>query len=424
MPLYNPKSIRDIEIELRNRRSVQSKELRSAIDRDPKIKQYFKLRKDYKNELKSLYKTASKGVPKEERATSRKTISLPGGDIQLQSLDKFMKGKANFRQIKNIMNKLLPELQESYQYGHANLSVLRGLISLALNEDKKEPFLSKEERKRILALYKIAEEIDAIIEIPEGFNKSTLIQQLKNTVEAGPDIKVDWEKDVDILKGINGRIRIEAEFTDLNLSKGNLSAWVGEMFAQIIRQESKTYLKYLEKVNIDNLSGSPTLVEDVESAILSVFSKVKGKKNFSGNRPKRTRSTTRSKPKKVSKKVKVEKLPSIKYRQPSKGVSSTPLQLIGLINKQLPQVVAKNMESPALNFQTGRFASGVRITDIVTTPQGFPSIGYTYDKYPYQTFEPGFEQGDPDRDPRKLINRSIREIAAQYAIGRFYTRRV
>jgi hypothetical protein len=107
-----------------------------------------------------------------------------------------------------------------------------------------------------------------------------------------------------------------------------------------------------------------------------------------------------------------------------KGVASSPLYLIGVLNKQLPQVVAKNMKSPALEYQTGRFASGVKITDIVMTPQGFPSIGYTYDKYPYQTFEPGYRQGDPDRDPRKLIDRSIREIAAQYALGRFYTRRV
>lgn len=107
-----------------------------------------------------------------------------------------------------------------------------------------------------------------------------------------------------------------------------------------------------------------------------------------------------------------------------KGVASSPLYLIGVLNKELPQVVAKNMKSPSLEYQTGRFASGVKVTDIVMTPQGFPSIGYTYDKYPYQTFEPGYRQGDPDRDPRKLIDRSIREIAAQYAIGRFYTRRV
>ena len=30
----------------------------------------------------------------------------------------------------------------------------------------------------------------------------------------------------------------------------------------------------------------------------------------------------------------------------------------------------------------------------------------------------------PERDPRKLIDRSIREIATKLAIGRFFTRRV
>ena len=98
--------------------------------------------------------------------------------------------------------------------------------------------------------------------------------------------------------------------------------------------------------------------------------------------------------------------------------------LLGVLNQKLPETVAKNMGDPALNYQTGRFAGSVRATDIVKTPQGFPSIGYTYMKGPYQTFEPGYRQGSKERDPRKLIDRSIREIAAQFAIGRFYTRRV
>jgi len=107
-----------------------------------------------------------------------------------------------------------------------------------------------------------------------------------------------------------------------------------------------------------------------------------------------------------------------------RGPASMPLYLIGLINRDLNRTVANNMESPALNYRTGRFASSVRVTDVVTTPKGFPSIGYSYMKNPYQTFEPGFAQGSVERDPRKLIDLSIREIAAQYAIGRFYTRRV
>ena len=82
------------------------------------------------------------------------------------------------------------------------------------------------------------------------------------------------------------------------------------------------------------------------------------------------------------------------------------------------------MKEPRLVNRTGTFANSVRVTDIISTGKGFPSIGYTYQKSPYQTFEIGNRQGSQDKDPRRIIDVSIREIAAQYAIGRFYTRRV
>lgn len=119
--------------------------------------------------------------------------------------------------------------------------------------------------------------------------------------------------------------------------------------------------------------------------------------------------------------------PRVRVQAGTAGIPSgisIQMYLLALLNRDLPRTVAKNMGSPALNYRTGRFASSVRVTDVVTTPKGFPSIGYTYMKYPYQTFEPGFAQGSVERDPRTLINKSIREIAAQYAIGRFFTRRV
>ena len=119
--------------------------------------------------------------------------------------------------------------------------------------------------------------------------------------------------------------------------------------------------------------------------------------------------------------------PRVRVQAGTAGIPSgisIQMYLLALLNRDLPRTVAKNMGSPALNYRTGRFASSVRVTDVVTTSKGFPSIGYTYMKYPYQTFEPGFAQGSVERDPRTLINKSIREIAAQYAVGRFFTRRV
>ena len=109
-----------------------------------------------------------------------------------------------------------------------------------------------------------------------------------------------------------------------------------------------------------------------------------------------------------------------------KGLASTPLQLIGIMNQRLPQEVRENMQTPALVNRTGRFADSVKITDINSTAKGFASVGYTYDRDNYGQYEStsGSRWADPDRDPRMLIDRSIREIAATAALGRFFTRRV
>lgn len=103
------------------------------------------------------------------------------------------------------------------------------------------------------------------------------------------------------------------------------------------------------------------------------------------------------------------------------------LSLQAILNSKLPREVRKNMRSPALTNRSGKFASSVRVETITRTRKGFPSIGYTYDKNPYQVFELGAGKkpwANKDRDPRKLIERSIRTIAADLLKARFYTRRL
>lgn len=116
-----------------------------------------------------------------------------------------------------------------------------------------------------------------------------------------------------------------------------------------------------------------------------------------------------------------------KRRPTQKSPLQDMLKLAVQINSKLPQTVRKNMGTPALNNVTGRFANSTQVTDVQITPKGFPSVGYTYQKGPYQVFEEGL--GSPPwangyRDPRELIDKSIREIAAEMALGRIYTRRV
>ena len=107
--------------------------------------------------------------------------------------------------------------------------------------------------------------------------------------------------------------------------------------------------------------------------------------------------------KKIKRKVKTVKgpkyrLPPISTRKEARqaamggGPATSPLAMIGLINKELPAVVEANMGRPRLESITGRLAGSARVTDIITTAQGFPSIGYTYQIDPYQTFETGGKQ--------------------------------
>tara|TARA_A100001011_G_scaffold328273_1_gene352867 strand:- start:257 stop:1711 length:1455 start_codon:yes stop_codon:yes gene_type:complete len=106
---------------------------------------------------------------------------------------------------------------------------------------------------------------------------------------------------------------------------------------------------------------------------------------------------------------------------PKMGVKN----ILGVLNNQLPERVASNMGEPRLVNRTGRFAQSVRATDVSQTAQGFPSIGYTYEKGRYGVFEStsGTSRASIERDPRPLIDQSIREIVIGFGLGRIYTRR-
>jgi len=220
--------------------------------------------------------------------------------------------------------------------------------------------------------------------------------------------------------------------------------------AKLNRGKDSTKQKALKKKYVDKLKealvrlnkeehwakrpGSDSRLEIERKKVIKSFqdsvkkSKRVSKPKTSNTNPDYSNSTAKKKVSKPAKKGKqktagIGKL-NVKKARPSRSSVNSDITLAALINQKLPVTVAKNMGLPALRYRTGRFAGSVRVTDVTRTSKGFPSIGYTYQRNPYQTFEPGYAQGTQDRDPRKLIDRSIREIAAQLLVGRFYTRRV
>ena len=101
------------------------------------------------------------------------------------------------------------------------------------------------------------------------------------------------------------------------------------------------------------------------------------------------------------------------------GQPGSPLQILSLFNANLEEAIRENMVGGALHNRTGRFAGSVKVINLIPTAGTSGTAQYTYMKDPYQVFE-----GEGARDPRLLIDKTIREQAAEMALGKFTTQRV
>lgn len=398
----------------------KAKYFRRAIDNNVKVRQKLALQKEYIDAFEE-FAAAAVAADQEGGPTSRfefegQTFTSRAA-LRTVAAVKNRSGKyrrANFKQQSYMFKKLFPDLVEGQELGHKNLSVLRVSIGSTLKAmDGADP-----RRDKLKALYALVLQIDELTEQGEE-RLEPLIQNLEQSIKKGYSVRANYIKDVNIAKGLKGSIELEFEARDINQYKGRLAGKVGSVFREVILSQGNEFEKLFGNIDIANIQGSPSLQQDITKQLVDTIDpKKKAKKSRSKTSTKKTGGGTS---------VTLGKTKKSKVRKPTakrgKRSEASLFRYIGILNQQLPNVVAKNMGDPALNYRTGRFASSVRATDISRTPQGFPSIGYTYQLNPYQTFEPGYAQGDPNRDPRPLIDRSIREIMTQFAIGRFYTRR-
>jgi len=218
------------------------------------------------------------------------------------------------------------------------------------------------------------------------------------------------------------------ELASENQAKGTM---VEQAFQRRINAEAE---------NLILASGSMSMVEAITASILKTFltplrkgsyklkSKIKPKYDKQKKNLRSTDTATRKTRIKIKKfnpilLVSPQKIEGLMNRGEEKGAdkdrNSGLLQLQGILNTKLPDTVRENMRAPTLVNRTGRFAGSVSVPSVTRTRQNFISIGYTYMRKPYQIFE---DRGQ--RDPRSLIDKSIREIMAGQAKGRLYTRRL
>lgn len=265
-----------------------------------------------------------------------------------------------------------------------------------------------------------------------AFESEEYIEDPQALAKIVKDVLVDYQTIVDSKGNVSTEYIPVITFQDYFGNRRN-DAKIEKFVLSTVRS---FFDKKIASGELVNQSGSKSIKDNIETTIIN---NLVGKKKKKGTKVTRKLDSKIDKSKKKAKtnktnvgkaRTKTAKATAAGFaaqkgtRKKTKDSSVTLRQLMGILNQRLPGTVAKNMGSPALNYRTGRFASSVFVTDVTRTPQGFVSVGYNYMKSPYQTFEPGFAQGSPQRDPRKLIDKSIREIAIQLIESRLYTRRV
>lgn len=330
---------------------------------------------------------------------------------------------------KKTMNEFFKSLQ-NYLRNHKDLDVIRNksnnkekasiLHFFDAGHDKNAGVF---ERFLDTKTAKIMNSINSNVESDSEAERRKIVNELNQTLGINLSIKKVDKLDTIIIK---------IESSSVNRSRGQKQG----LRSRKLRRKIKQFLA--NKANLKDLAGSDSIkdrkIKETTNAVLDPFRekkniKVSGarkviKKSSSNTVTKKVKPTIKSKKTsvKVTAKVRRQKKREIAKQSPA----SSMLQMIGLMNKKLPETVRKNMGEPGLVNRTGRFAESVQVTEVTQTPKGFPSVGYTYMKDPYQVFEEGSRGSWSNgyRDPRELIDRSIREIAAELAIGRLYTRRV
>lgn len=174
--------------------------------------------------------------------------------------------------------------------------------------------------------------------------------------------------------------------------------------------------------------GSRSAVEIVISELLTVTKKHKGRA--------KGKITPKSNPSKANVKLKGKPTKTTTTRESIGKVDkvgddpATPttnwLSVVEIINAKLRDRIISNMQVPALQNRTGTLASSAKVVGVEITKEGYPSFVFNYSRNPYDVFDRTLGRAPwntPERDPRTLVDRSIREIAKELAISRFYTRR-
>lgn len=216
----------------------------------------------------------------------------------------------------------------------------------------------------------------------------------------GRRIKATLTKDFsDFLVSVNANLVIIQDRYENQYIYGNQVELL--QVANVISRE-------LKKVNFSN-----NIIEDIISRTVARITgkKVKSTKSQVKIQEITIEPSVKIRSKTTSAKGKATNKPTV--QKPSTSAASLEAILRASINEEVTRNMGSGDETRILNYRTGRFASSVEIDRVSQSRAGLISVFYSYMKNPYATFSDGGRQQYPKtRDPKLLISRSIRNIAA------------
>jgi hypothetical protein len=291
------------------------------------------------------------------------------------------------------------------------------------------------------------EYIDALIDVLEDFDIQTSdIDDLDAQIYAkyrktATNWLIEWQADTEN-QGAGNKVGRILGRTGTATHTGARGVFTGKATEAVVKNFIQQFIDEglqapdSNKLNLLNQKSSPTLKDMIVEAVLKPLDDFKPvlQKEYSGQiqLPKVPVSRVDGKGKASLKKAKdslvkqKQKVKAVRAKSKNAKVTENTTSLTSLKNlldAHLQDVVSANMGDGSrrdiLNYRTGRFASSVKVEKLSQSRDGMITAFYTYMKYPYATFSAGGRQQYPgSRDPKLLISKSIREIAAETVTNR------
>lgn len=284
-------------------------------------------------------------------------------------------------------------------------------------------------RKDLLNIIESLSKDDTTVENLHIYTKRNGLVDRGTKVSRTIEIGIDDKKQTKEIVALMERKRFNARV------KGFISQY---LLREIRKQAREGFIKefttesFIQKM-IQDISGSDTLIGAATKQVFNIkidkgTSKVENVKiklkknnvvlNKISSKPMPKKSSTpiyratkkkKSAPSSSKKIVKSNKVnPTV-----SKAASDrNSLDIVGIVNSQVQEVLLGNMTHPALRNRSGRFRDSVKALSLNNN-----ELSYTYMRNPYEVFSSANGKSPwntPPRDPEQLIERSINTILRKY----------